>query len=217
MPFIDLSWPLAPGIAKIPHAPGVQFRQFSSIAAGDSSNMTEFTIASHIGTHIDAPRHFIEGGKTIDQIELDRFAGPALVVPITREAEQAITAEDLSEADVRPDDIVLLNTGWHRKFTSPDYQRHPYLSEEAARYLVDRRVKMVGIDCVNVEMPIVARPAGHGRPIHLMLLGHDIPIIENLANLDAVTGRRMRLYAFPLSYKGSDGAQARVVAEVGAG
>ena len=80
--------------------------------------------------------------------------------------------------------------------------------------MVDRGVKMVGVDCVNVEMPIVDRPADYNRPIHHTLLGNDILIIENLTNLEQIAGKRARVFAFPLKYKGGDGAQARVVAEL---
>ncbi|HLY65776.1 MAG TPA: cyclase family protein [Chloroflexota bacterium] len=214
MKLVDLSWPIYPGMARIPVTPEIEMRQVSQIAAGDSCNITEIRLASHVGTHIDAPYHFIPGGKTIDQLPLAHFTGPAVTVSIKRQAGEAITPQDLDQADIRPDDIVLLHTGWSAKFDSPEYQRHPYLIPETAEWLVRRQVKMLGVDCVNVDMPIADRPAGYNRPIHHTLLGNEVLIIEKLTNLDQISGQRVRLFAFPIPYRECDGAQARVVAEL---
>jgi len=186
----------------------------TEIARGASSNITEFTIASHVGTHIDAPVHFIPGARSIDQIPLERFTGPGVVVTVNKAAGEPIDVEDV-KADVQAGDIVLLHTGWSAKFGNDDeYQVHPYLTPELARLLVEKQIKMLGVDCVNVEMPIPIRPPDYGRPIHKTLLGAEVLIIENLTNLDHIAGKGCRIYAFPIPYQGSDGAQARVVAEL---
>jgi len=214
MKLVDLSWPIYPGMARIPVAPDLDMRPCQQIAAGDSSNITEIRLSSHVGTHIDAPYHFIQEGKTIDQLPLEHFTGPAVTISVERQAGESITPDDLSRADVRAGDIVLLHTGWSRKFESPEYQRHPFLVQDTADWLVDHKVKMLGIDCVNVEMPVADRPPDYARPIHHTLLRNEVLIIENLTNLDRIAGQRVRLYAFPIPYRGCDGAQARVVAEV---
>jgi len=215
MTLIDLSWPLYPGISKIPQAPDVEFRPVQELAKGDTSNITQITMASHIGTHIDAPYHFIPGARTIDQIPLEQFTGPAVTISVQRGASEAITLDDVRRSEIQAGDIVFLHTGWSAKFGSPAYDRHPYLSVDVANYFVDKRVKMVGVDCVNVEMPITDRPADYTRPIHHTLLGNDVLIIENLTNLEQIAGKRARVFAFPIKYQGGDGAQARVVAELG--
>ncbi|HEY8695436.1 MAG TPA: cyclase family protein [Chloroflexota bacterium] len=214
MTLVDLSWPIYPGISKIPQAPDVEMRPIQEIAKGDTSNITLITMASHIGTHMDAPCHFIPGAKSIDQMPLETFTGPVVTVSVQRGAGEAIPLDDLAKADIQAGDIVFLHTGWAAKFGTPAYDRHPYLSVEVANFLVDKRVKMLGIDCVNVEMPIVDRPPDYARPIHHTLLGNDIPIIENLTNLEVIAGRRARVFAFPIKYKDGDGAQTRVVAEL---
>jgi len=214
MTLVDLSWPIYPGMSKIPQAPDVEMRPIQEIAKGDTSNITLITMASHIGTHMDAPCHFIPGAKSIDQMPLETFTGPVVTVSVQRGAGEAIPLDDLAKADIQAGDIVFLHTGWAAKFGTPAYDRHPYLSVEVANFLVDKRVKMLGIDCVNVEMPIVDRPPDYARPIHHTLLGNDIPIIENLTNLEAIAGRRARVFAFPIKYKDGDGAQTRVVAEL---
>jgi arylformamidase len=214
MTLVDLSWPIYSGISKIPQAPDVAMRPIQEIAKGDSSNITLITMASHIGTHMDAPCHFIPGAKSIDQMPLETFTGPVVTVSVERGASEAILLDDVARADIQAGDIVFLHTGWAAKFGTPAYDRHPYLSVDVANFLVEKRVKMLGVDCVNVEMPITDRPADYTRPIHHTLLGNDILIIENLMNLEAIAGKRARVFAFPIKYKDGDGAQTRVVAEL---
>ncbi|HVA23368.1 MAG TPA: cyclase family protein [Chloroflexota bacterium] len=214
MTLVDLSWPIYPGMSKIPMAPDVTMRPFMEIAKGDSSNMTVITMASHIGTHMDAPCHFIPGAKSIDQMPLETFTGPVVTVAVNRGATEEIPLEDVAGAGIQAGDIVFLHTGWAARFGTPAYDHHPYLSVDLANFLVEKRVKMLGVDCVNVDMPIADRPAGYTRPIHNTLLGNDILIVENLTNLGAIAGKRARVFAFPIKYKDGDGAQTRVVAEL---
>ena len=214
MTLVDLSWPIYPGISKIPQAPDVAMEPIQELAKGDSSNITLITMASHIGTHMDAPCHFIPGAKSIDQMPLESFTGPVVTVSVQRGASEAIPLSDVAQAGISEGDVVFLHTGWAAKFGTPAYDRHPYLSVDLANFLVQKKVKMLGVDCVNVEMPIGDRPADYTRPIHHTLLGAEILIIENLTNLEAIAGKRARVFAFPIKYKGGDGAQTRVVAEL---
>ena len=163
---------------------------------------------------MDAPCHFIPGAKTIDQMPLETFTGPVVTVAVNRGAVEEIPLSDVERAGIQDGDIVFLHTGWAAKFGTPDYDHHPYLSEELAKFLVSKRVKMLGVDCVNVDMPIADRPPNHTRPIHHTLLGNEVLIIENLTNLEAIAGKRARVFAFPIKYKNGDGAQTRVMAEL---
>jgi len=99
-----------------------------------------------------------------------------------------------------------------RKFSTPEYHTHPYLSLEAARWLLDRRVKMVGVDFFSADLPVLRRPKGFDWPVHHLLLGNGVLIAENLANLTALQGRRLTIGAFLLKIKGGDGAPARIFA-----
>ena len=99
------------------------------------------------------------------------------------------------------------------EFESAEYEEHPYVSEEAAHWLVERRVKMLGLDLITVDLPQAMRPTPFGYPVHHTLLENNVLIIENMTNLQDLRGRRVTLYAFPLAIRGADGAQARVVAE----
>ena len=214
MGLVDLSRTIYPSMPRIPILPEVEFLPVRRIADGHPLNVSELRIATHAGTHVDAPWHFVPGGKTIDEIPLDRLSGTAVVVPVSRRGGEAVPASDLEGAGIEEDDIVFLHTGWGDKFESDEYNDHPYLSDEAARWLVDHRVKMVGLDTITVDMPTAVRPQGFAFPVHHILLENEVLIIENLTNLEKVVGQRVRAYAFPLKIQGGDAGQARVVAEV---
>ena len=109
---------------------------------------------------------------------------------------------------------IMLHTGWDEKFDSPDYNLHPYLSVDAAEWMVNRGIKMFGIDCITVDLPTPLRPKGFDFPVHRILLGNNVLIAENVTNLGSIVGKQTRILALPLRVKGSDAGHARIVAEV---
>jgi len=180
-------------------------------------NLQQFTISSHQGTHVDAFKHLFRGGKTIDQIPLNCFAGSGVVLDISnKKGGQAIIAEDLKKAkpEVQSGDVVLIYTGWEGKWHSDDYFDHPYFSVDAAQWLVDKKVKMFGMDTLTPDIPHYLRTETFDFPVHRLIIGNEIIIIENLGNLAAVVGKRVTIVAFPLKILGADGAPARVAAMV---
>jgi kynurenine formamidase len=181
-------------------------------------------MAVHGFTHVDAPAHFIKGAPTIDQLPIDAYCGEAAVVNLTRVgAEQAIEPEDLEgrARHLRPGDIALLRTDWGRKEdwqSMAFWEKAPYLTEAACRWLVDHRVKAVGMDFPGdyiLRNEVVDRRR-HARPeentTHQYLLAAGVGLVEYLTNLDAVTKDRVRFYALPLKIAGSDGSPVRAVA-----
>ena len=215
MALVDLSRTIYAGMPKIPILPEVEFCPVRRMAEGHPLNISEVRMATHAATHVDAPWHFVADGKTIDQIPLEQLAGTGVVVPVSRGGGAEIPVGDLEGWGIRSGDIVFLHTGWSDKFESPEYNDHPYLSDDAARWLVERRVKMLGLDCITVDMPTGVRPPGFAFPVHHILLESDVLIVENLANMEVIAGERVQVYAFALKIRGADAAQARVVAEVG--
>lgn len=211
---LDVSQPLWAGMPKLPGLPEVSVGAVTQIARGDPLNISRVDVATHAGTHVDAPVHAIAGGKAIDEISLEHMCGPGTVVQVERGPGEEIVVSDLAGSDVRNGDIVLLATGWADHFGDETYFDHPYPSVELAQWLVDRHVKMVGIDCCTVDMPVGRRPRPFAYPVHKTLLGNDVLIIENLADLASVAGKRGMIYAFPLAWRGADAAHARVVVEV---
>lgn len=180
--------------------------------------LTAFKTYSHIGTHVDAPLHFFRDAASIDELPLDMFAGPAVVLDVPKDDMSEITVEDLGRAGPEPQEgeIVLVKTGWGERFTAErvkEYVNYPFLSPAVADWFVRLRIKMLGMDTPSPDMPHRLRPAGYKMDLHTKLFKSRILIMENL-NLAMLQAGRCTVYAFPLALKGSDGAPARVVARV---
>ncbi|MCL8209261.1 MAG: cyclase family protein [Actinomycetia bacterium] len=214
MPLLDVSQPYYVGMTVPPGSPPPAFRPVSRIGE-QVANVTEFTFRTHMGTHVDAPYHFIATGKRLDQIPIERFTGQGFVVPAPLPPLTPVHREDLAPwADrIRGLDFVLFSFRWASYFGTEEYFRHPYLAEDAAEELVRLGVRCVGVDTYTPDTPVPIRTPEHRGPTHLVLLGHDVLIIENLASLVPVEGRAVRVYAFPLKIRDADGAPARVVVE----
>jgi kynurenine formamidase len=179
---------------------------------------------------VDAPKHVFEDGKAIDELPLESFYGEAIVVDVPKGELGEITAEDLERVgqEVREGDIVLLHTGWGKYFwTEPrqaDYLavNHPGLVESAAVWLVEKKIKAVGIDCFAVRHPKLSpalsladrqtNKAKPTEPVHYHLLKNDIVIVEQLMNLEVIAGQRVTVAFFPLPFVGIDGSPVRAVA-----
>jgi len=216
MEMIDLSRVIYDGMPKIPVLPDVHVQRCLSLEKGHPLNVTEISLACHAGTHVDAPVHIIDNGKSIEEIPLEDFVGPGAVIPVKKRGGEEVTARDLEDSGVPVSrgDILMLFTGWDEKFESPDYNIHPYLSIDAAEWIVGKGVKLLGIDCITVDLPTPMRQKGFEYPVHRILLGNGVLIAENVANLGKVAGKKSRILALPLKVKGSDAGHARIVAEI---
>jgi arylformamidase len=215
MSYVDLTHDIYHHMPRIAILPEVEISCVFSIAEGKPLNVSQLTMATHAGTHIDAPYHAFQDGQTIDQIPLDTFVGPGTIVPVQARGGEPITAANLENSGVRVErgDILLVQTGWDAQFTSPEYTMHPYLGEDACQWVIERGVKLIALDFLSPDLPVSMRSPGFTNPAHRALLGHNIPIAENLRNLGALQGVRCRILAFPLRVRGGDGGQARFVAE----
>jgi kynurenine formamidase len=214
---LDLSQPFRDGMFSQKLFPPVRVER--CVRMEDRGvNVTCTSSAVHAGTHVDAPCHFVAGGRSADQIDLSEVSGPAVAWEVHRGAGEEIPVADLEAATPRAErgDIVFIRTGWDVHFHGDHerYHRHPYLSGDAAGWLVERGVKLVALDVATPDMPEAVRPSGFDWPVHHLLLGAGVLIAEHLTRLDQVVGRRFRAYAFPIPIVGSDGAPARIVAEV---
>ena len=216
MEMVDLSRVIYEGMPKIPVLPDVHVRKFLSLEKGHTLNVTELSLPCHAGTHVDAPIHIIPNGKSIEELPLDAFVGDGAVIGVTKLGGEQVTAKDFeaSGVPVKRGDILMLHTGWDEKFDSADYNMHPYLSVDAAEWMVAKGIKMFGIDCITVDMPTPMRPKDFNFPVHRTLLGNNVLIAENVTNLKSIVGKRSRIMAFPLRIKGSDAGHARIVAEL---
>lgn len=173
--------------------------------------VTKVAMGAHVGTHLDAARHFFPDGHTIDQYPPEAFVGAGVVLDVPRTGPSAVTAEHLEQAGpaIEPGDLVFIRFGYGERFAEDCYHEHPYLDLDAADFLVERRVRLVGTDTLTPEIPGAFRCDGFDFPIHRRLLGHGILVAENLgAGLGAVVGRRLTLGVVPLRILEADGAPA---------
>jgi arylformamidase len=195
MEIIDISVPIRTGMITYPGDPEVRLERVISIADGGQANISKLDLGVHTGTHVDAPRHFIDGAAGVDELSLDLLIGPCEVVAV--EGLDAEAVESLPGGVER----LLFKTPnselWARDSFSDDFLR---LDEPAARALVERGVRLVGVDYLSVG----------DEEAHLTLLGAGVVAVEGLDLRGAEPGS-YELHCLPLRLVGSDGAPARTV------
>jgi arylformamidase len=203
--WIDVSVTLHSGMVHWPGNPPVRIERQMDIDRGDLANVSVLSMGSHTGTHMDAPLHFIAGGKGLDEMDLGATLGRARVVEIHNGV--SIRADELGDKEIEPGDRILFKTrnsdgAWSR---SRFVEEFVYLSQGAARFLAERGVRTVGVDYLSV--------GGFERDAvetHQALLGAGIWIIEGL-DLSLVGPGRYDLICLPLKVLHSDGAPARAI------
>ena len=203
--FYDLSLPIADGGVIYPGNPAIRITAQQSIAAGNGANVSAVSFGSHTGTHVDAPRHFLNDGMPIDEVPLDRLIGPALLLEFPDEVT-AVGEEHLRAHDLGGHTRILLKTRNSALLARREFVRdYTYLAPDGAEYLVARGVQLVGIDYFSIEQ----FHSGHHRT-HLTLLGHNVVIVEGL-NLIVPAAGVYDFICLPLRLAGLDGAPARAV------
>ena len=209
----DLGQPIYHNSPQWPTYQPVTLNLEQNIGA-DGVNVESVRLMTHCGSHVDAPYHFVEEGKTIDQLPLETFVGPAVIVDVRgKQPASAITADDIKPfADqIAQGDIVLLNTGWHKKRGINKAYLHdwPYLGGDGAELLVSRGARGVVIDALS--MGGWGSPE-HSRPCHEVLLGAGLFIVEDINIPDEVMDGKKRIFqAFPVLLRGCGGAWTRPV------
>lgn len=158
-------------------------------------------IDMHCGTHMDAPLHMIDGGKTIEELSLDRFVGECKVFDLTF-VEEKITKKDIEHLDIQKDDRIIFKT---KNSYDTEYNfKFVYIEEDAAQYLVDKNIKTIGIDAMSIERD----KAGH--PTHKIILKAEVGVLEDL-QLKEVEAGQYELIALPLKIKNAEGSPIRAI------
>jgi arylformamidase len=202
----DITLTITPQSVVWPGDKPVNIKQTSSIAAGDDANVSEITMSCHTGTHVDAPHHFLNNGITVEDLSMDLLVGRAYVLHLPDIS--MITAAALMQADIPPRTRRLLFKTRNSQYWADGNQEfqtdYVALSVDAAELLVDRNVKLVGIDYLSIA------PYKMGTPVHSILLDAGMVIIEGL-DLSEVSQGRYTLHCLPLKLGGVDGAPARAI------
>jgi arylformamidase len=197
---LDISTPIWPG------SRGMTLHWDKRLEKGDGCNNSRLECDVHVGTHVDAPMHFLEGGLAVDQLSLDVFVGPAVVAFLP--SVEAITPGDLSGLDL-PSGVkrLLLRTknsalwGTGVKAFQKDFVA---LTADASQWLVDQDIALIGVDYLSVQR------YGDTSRTHQVLLEANVAIVEGL-NLANVRPGMYELICLPIRLVGAEGAPARVV------
>jgi arylformamidase len=198
---IDVTVPIRDGMVHYDGNPPVHVERAQSIAAGDGANVTRLDFGAHSGTHIDAPLHFIDGAPGAEGLPIEPLIGPAHVVDATSVEKTLGEAAMLSLSIPEGAERVLFKTRNSKLWSSDEFTRDfVRLDGSGARYLVERDVRLVGIDYLSIG----------DHDAHVALLGSGVVSLEGL-DLSAVEPGSYRLICLPLKIVGSDGAPARAL------
>lgn len=206
---IDVSLALSHALPVWPGDPPITITPASRVADGDVANVSRLELGTHTGTHCDPPHHFLDDGRTVDQLDLAVLLGPALLLDLTA-VRGAVGAADLDRAGVPPGtERLLLKTANSRRWAtgSTTFDRDFVgLAPDGARWLVEHGVRLVGIDALSIER-FDTTP---DYPVHHLLLGAAIVVVEGLDFSRVGAGRYTFLF-LPLKIAGGDGAPGRAV------
>ncbi|MBZ5572403.1 MAG: cyclase family protein [Acidobacteriia bacterium] len=178
-------------------------------APGTEFQIGKIEMVANTGTYLDSPFHRYANGKDLSQLDLNKLANlPA--IKVSSHNKSAIDAECFSGEANLAGKAVLVETGWSRHWNTPQYfEGHPFLTEDAAKFLADSGVALVGIDSHNIDDVGDLR-----RPVHSILLGHEIPIVEHMTNLTNLPASEFRFFAVPVKVKGFGTFPVRAFASV---
>ena len=170
----------------------------SQYAPGTEFHIGKIEMIANTGTYLDSPFHRYAHGKDLSELPLERLANsPGIVLPADLSKGRAIGCSVFRNSDLRGK-AVLVRTGWDTHWRTDQYfEGHPFLTGDAAEYLVAAGVALVGIDSLNID-----DTADLSRPVHSLLLAAEIPIVEHLRGLDRLPGHDFRFFAVPVKVKG---------------
>ena len=207
MKIFDISVSIHPKLPVWPGDPQIVLERYRQLANGDASNDSRLACSVHCGTHIDAPAHFIEKGNAIEQLSLDSLVGNATVVEFPKIDRITPDLLETQKIDTQTNRL-LLKTKNSELWADPEHEFYPdyvALSAEAARWIVNNGIQLVGIDYLSIQLFKDAEPL-----THRILLEAGVIILEGL-NLRDVKPGTYQLICLPLKLTGSDGAPARAI------
>ena len=209
---IDLSLTISDSIPSFPGSPKPQFIQWSDIK-DDGYNLELLFLSSHTGTHIDAPYHFVNNGLKINQIPLDRLIGKAILIKLKKTKNTSITKLDITLYEKKNGKIpdhssIFFFTTWQKNLKKDNYfTENPGLDISSAKYLVSKKINLVGIDSPSIDLG-----TDESFTVHHILSKNNILIVENLINLNKIISKEFIFTILPLKLKDATGSPVRAVA-----
>jgi len=207
MKIFDISLSLSPDLPIWPGDDPFEMEQVESIDKGADANVSRLSTGVHIGTHVDAPHHFLNDGRTVEELPLDVLTGPCYVIQLP-DGVEAITAEALDGMSLPSEPARILfgtsNSRFWARGETTFQEDFVAVTEDGAAWLVEHGIRLVGVDYLSVA------PYSDSIPTHKILLQAGVVIVEGL-DLSAVPRGFYDLYCLPLKLAGADGAPARAV------
>lgn len=203
--YIDISLPVYPGMVVWEDDSPVEIGFEGTIAGGDAVNLSYMKMGVHTGTHVDAPLHFIEGGKGMDEMDLSLLMGEAYVFET---GAKVVTGEVLEKGDIPDVRRLLIKSGNGELYKTGEFEPgFCGLDESGADWVLGRGIGLVGIDYLSVE---IYANKDKGHPVHHKLLGNEVLLLEGLV-LEGVSPGYCDLMALPLRLVGTEGAPVRAL------
>jgi len=216
MRVVDLTHEISPGIRVFPGSPQPAFIKWSKFDTHGYDSEVMF-LSTHTGTHMDAPCHFTLNGKSIDQIDVNRFiCKETILLKIEKETNELITRRDIMDCglSIEKNDSIIFDTGWEKHYDKKENQKtedyvmaNPGLGADASQFLVESKVNAVAIDSPSID-------AGTDNNFisHKILLSNNVLVIENLCNLEKLSsGQRFTFIVTPLKLVHATGSPIRAI------
>jgi len=209
MKVIDLTLTVSEKIPTFPGSPKPHFIEWETIPK-NGYNLELLFLSTHTGTHIDAPFHFVKNGKKIHEIKPERLVNEAILIRIGKNSNRSISKTDIQNFEQKNGKIengstIIFYTGWQKNLNKEFYfTENPGLSVSAAKYLVSKKINMVGIDSPSIDLGTDSKFS-----VHHILAKNNILIVENLANLNKIKSNNFHLITSPLKLKNATGSPIR--------
>ena len=206
MRLYDITVPIENGMPVWPGDPPVRLEQVSSIAQGANANVSSLACGVHVGTHVDAPHHFLDGASTVEAMPLDVLLGKAYVADLRRADVVDAAALERARIPVRTARLLLRtrNSDYWKRREQAFQTSFVGVDAGGAEWLVQHKIRLIAVDYLSVA------PYRNSRPTHQILLSAGVVIVEGV-DLSRVPAGAYTLYCLPMKLVGSDGAPARAV------
>lgn len=205
MKIYDVSMPIKNSMLIWPGDKGVAIENLKTFNK-DGVKLTHFSFGSHTGTHVDAPNHFLEAGLGVDEISLEKLIGRCFVIDLTKIKSLEILPQHLEKRDIKNGDRILFRTGNFSLLKQSSFPKsYVSLSEDAAKFLVDKGVWLVGTDFLGIE-----KRGNPNHPVHKILLSNGVVVVEGL-DLSEIKEGVYDIICLPLRIVGTDGSPARAI------
>ncbi len=209
---IDLTLTISQNLPTFPGSPKPSFIPWEKIKT-DGYNLELLFLSSHTGTHLDAPFHFVENGRKIHQIPLSRLISNAILIKLPKGPNESISKKDIinfekKQGKIKENATIVFSTSWQKNLGKKYYfKKNPGLSDSAAKYLISKNINLVGIDSPSIDIGNNSKYS-----VHHLLAKNNILILENLNNLEKISGVFFKLIVLPLKLKDATGSPVRAVA-----